>query len=583
MHVDRKKLAAYYMEKEAIRGAIGQGLMKFLGFAGKQVGNLARSPVGKGVASRATAMMNSPAGKGVAGLAGDATKAIKGQAKTVADTAAPYVSPMANRLGGLGQTVTTGARRGLNKLDDFAQYAMSGPGRGKAPFVTRFGDSLVGKTDVNPLSVRNLGIGAGTVAAGAKGVGSLAGMVGGGGAAAAVPAAQQAMTQTSTGGGAGAGGFLSNMPREMQYALAAGVPLALLGAYAGGRGNMMSGMGLGALGLGAAGLGAAGAGYLGDDARRFVGQGAHSLMGLFGAGKDGDMMGQIEQLSQLSPEFGVTMLMGRNKGLSREEAQRMYEFLTQNKDSISKMMPQVTGAQPAVKAGAAMRLAVELDKAARCWKGYEPVPGKKPYSNDSCRPVGSKKKKKEKTANVDPRLQMAGMMKMQSVRDLEKEAFGGLVGAGARMAMKGLPMMARGARGLVQGAGKLTGGVGNAVAASGRAINAAGAGMGSLGTKAMQTGGQLAANSTNPAMRFLGNTAGALSGVTGAAGNVVQAGGRLAQGIGNATAMGGKGLQMAGNYSAAAVPLAGAGTYGAYQAARPMLPSVQFQSPVKFQ
>lgn len=33
--------------------------------------------------------------------------------------------------------------------------------------------------------------------------------------------------------------------------------------------------------------------------------------------------------------------------------------------------------------------------AGRCWAGYEPVPGKKPYSNDSCRPVGSKKKKKE--------------------------------------------------------------------------------------------------------------------------------------------------------------------------------------------
>jgi hypothetical protein len=34
-------------------------------------------------------------------------------------------------------------------------------------------------------------------------------------------------------------------------------------------------------------------------------------------------------------------------------------------------------------------------KAARCWAGYEPVPGKKPYSNDSCRLAGSKKKKKD--------------------------------------------------------------------------------------------------------------------------------------------------------------------------------------------
>jgi hypothetical protein len=40
-------------------------------------------------------------------------------------------------------------------------------------------------------------------------------------------------------------------------------------------------------------------------------------------------------------------------------------------------------------------------KKARCWEGYEPVPGKKPYSEDSCRPAGSGKKKskaKEKKA-----------------------------------------------------------------------------------------------------------------------------------------------------------------------------------------
>lgn len=37
----------------------------------------------------------------------------------------------------------------------------------------------------------------------------------------------------------------------------------------------------------------------------------------------------------------------------------------------------------------------DMLKSARCWAGYEPVPGKKPYSNDSCRPVGSGKKKKK--------------------------------------------------------------------------------------------------------------------------------------------------------------------------------------------
>jgi hypothetical protein len=44
----------------------------------------------------------------------------------------------------------------------------------------------------------------------------------------------------------------------------------------------------------------------------------------------------------------------------------------------------------------------ELEKAARCWTGYEPVPGKKPYSEDSCRPKGSstKKEKEKKSTKV---------------------------------------------------------------------------------------------------------------------------------------------------------------------------------------
>jgi hypothetical protein len=42
-------------------------------------------------------------------------------------------------------------------------------------------------------------------------------------------------------------------------------------------------------------------------------------------------------------------------------------------------------------------------KQARCWEGYEPVPGKKPYSEDSCRPAGSgETKKKEKKAVLIP-------------------------------------------------------------------------------------------------------------------------------------------------------------------------------------
>ena len=87
--------------------------------------------------------------------------------------------------------------------------------------------------------------------------------------------------------------------------------------------------------------------------------------------------------------MGATVLMGRDAKLSPQEAMQQYEFLTKNKDMIARMMPQLE----AKKASAA-----DLLKVARCWKGYEPVPGKAPYSEDSCRPVGSKKKKKEEKA-----------------------------------------------------------------------------------------------------------------------------------------------------------------------------------------
>jgi hypothetical protein len=66
------------------------------------------------------------------------------------------------------------------------------------------------------------------------------------------------------------------------------------------------------------------------------------------------------------------------------------------KDTVDKIW-QIIGKNAA--AGFVERTALtQLKKAARCWSGYEPVPGKKPYSNDSCRPIGSKKKKKKKAA-----------------------------------------------------------------------------------------------------------------------------------------------------------------------------------------
>lgn len=50
------------------------------------------------------------------------------------------------------------------------------------------------------------------------------------------------------------------------------------------------------------------------------------------------------------------------------------------------------------KCGSAAEKLTDILKESRCWKGYEPVPGKKPYSEDSCRPVGEKAKKKEPKA-----------------------------------------------------------------------------------------------------------------------------------------------------------------------------------------
>jgi cytidylate kinase len=56
-------------------------------------------------------------------------------------------------------------------------------------------------------------------------------------------------------------------------------------------------------------------------------------------------------------------------------------------------VPYSVGAPHVQKQGSLREL---LKRASgRCWEGYEPVPGKEPYSDDSCRPKISKKKKRE--------------------------------------------------------------------------------------------------------------------------------------------------------------------------------------------
>lgn len=56
----------------------------------------------------------------------------------------------------------------------------------------------------------------------------------------------------------------------------------------------------------------------------------------------------------------------------------------------------------------------------RCWAGYEPVPGKEPYSEDSCRPLGKKKAKKKKKFGTEE----------EAVAEQKKKAsiYGGLAG-----------------------------------------------------------------------------------------------------------------------------------------------------------
>jgi hypothetical protein len=55
----------------------------------------------------------------------------------------------------------------------------------------------------------------------------------------------------------------------------------------------------------------------------------------------------------------------------------------------------------------------------RCWSGYEPTPGKKPYSEDSCRPV-KKADDKKKLAQEHKRL--VSVLESDSHKDDKKEA-----------------------------------------------------------------------------------------------------------------------------------------------------------------
>ena len=590
------------MEKDAYLGklvnyATSRAIPAAQAAAGKLVAKAA--PVVNTVAQKAAPYVNK-----ATQVADDAAKAVRRSPVVQGATqrVARGARAVGEGVGSVGQFTLNTARNALNTADDAARYAVNGPNRAAAtggklgdrairPIQTEagraFGTSPVGDK-LNPL---NLAAGGGTI----YGAGKATGLIGNGDEPSAAGVAQQAQqasnmqqsmnTQAGQGGsGGGLMGAWNSLPIEARYAIGAGVPMALAGAFMGGRGQGALGGTLGALGLGAAGMGAAGAGMFGDGARRMVGQGANSLYSLAGGG--GDVRGQLSTLRGLSPEFGTTALMGRDPNMSSQQARGMYDFLTNNQDAIERMLPQLEN--NSVKSGAsAQRAGAELaQKLARCWKGYEPVPGKKPYSNDSCRPVGSasnKNKKKNEKATKAAGVKGQGKTMMNETPssrgskrllddkqretnsptptdatnkqpadccavDAEKQAFGAAIGRA----------IGAGARSLVSNAGRALSGLGRGAAAAGDTV-------------AQQSTRMINAAPTRPTLNAVGNIMGTAGGAAGAATSA----------IGQTAQLAGRGARVLGQNATTAVPAAAAGLYGAGRMAG-VVPAgtPQFRSPI---
>lgn len=585
-----------------------------------------------------------PVGKAIASGFNKVDDAVGNRISGAGQAVANKAVQGAKFVGSVGQVAQDATRHGLNYADDAARYAMNGPGRAAAtgnklgdrivrPVQTEagrmFGTSPVGDK-LNPL---NVATGAGAM----YGAGRATGLVGGG----AEPTAQaienqqastQAMAQqqgeanpNAAAANGGLMGMWNSLPTEARYAIGAGVPLALAGAFMGGRGNYGLGGAMGALGLGAAGLGAAGAGMFGDGPRRMVGQGANALYNTFAGGQGGNPMDQINALGKLSPEFGTTMLMGRDPNMNSEQGRQMYDFLTHNKNIIEQLMPQL---QNASTTGVKQSSALEFGKAAgRCWTGYEPVPGKKPYSNDSCRPVGSKKKtKKEKKAvssaprgKTEMSCTPSSRGSSKPIDDKQREtnspvptgagniqqdygvnektsapnlaAFGQMVGRG----LAGARAAGRGAVNAASALGKGIGSVGQAAQQGAQSgINTARAAV--RGAQAVGTGAVNAAKALGQGARTVGQGVAAAGrgaynvgqagvnvarGVAPLAQGVVGGAGVAAQGLGTGLNYAGKALSAASKSPMTAIPTAAAGLYGASQLSGAMPNSMpRLQSPI---
>ena len=82
--------------------------------------------------------------------------------------------------------------------------------------------------------------------------------------------------------------------------------------------------------------------------------------------------------------------------LAHEKAYQKYPLI---KEGFDKFYGKDFWAKMAANA---LNDATDLTKQSRCWEGYEPVPGKKAYSEDSCRKTGSKAKEEKKSFDILP-------------------------------------------------------------------------------------------------------------------------------------------------------------------------------------
>lgn len=82
--------------------------------------------------------------------------------------------------------------------------------------------------------------------------------------------------------------------------------------------------------------------------------------------------------------------------LAHEKAYQKYPLI---KEGFDKFYGKDFWAKMAANA---LNDATDLTKQSRCWEGYEPVPGKKAYSDDSCRKTGSKAKEEKKSFDILP-------------------------------------------------------------------------------------------------------------------------------------------------------------------------------------